>query len=65
MVKLFAGNASLFSTVHNPFLPAEIINNDLIKISEKAYQWEISYYTSTGSYFLTKIKEKSPSKEVF
>ena len=42
IVKLFAGNASLFSTVHNPFLPAEIINNDLIKISEKAYQWKIS-----------------------
>ena len=36
-------NASLFCTVHNLLLSAEIMNNDLIKISECAYQWKIPF----------------------
>ena len=43
VVKLFADDASMFSSVYNPLLPAEIMNNDLIKISEWAYQWKMSF----------------------
>ena len=32
-----------FSTVHHYLLSAEIGNNDLIKISELAYQWKMSF----------------------
>ena len=70
IVKLFAGNASLFSTVHNPFLPAEIINNDLIKISEKAYQWEMSLNSDPTKQaqeviFSRKLKKRVRPKKFF
>lgn len=35
-VKLFADETSLFSTADNPVLSIDIMNNDLIKISECA-----------------------------
>ena len=39
VVKLFADDTSLFSTVHNPTSSAKILNDDLSKISEWAYKW--------------------------
>ena len=39
VVKLFADDTSLFSTVHNPTSSAKILNDDLSKISEWAYRW--------------------------
>ena len=43
LAKLFADDASLFSTVYNPSLSAEIMNKNLIKISKWAYQWKMSF----------------------
>ena len=43
VVKLLADDTSLFPTVHKPLISAEITKNDLIKISEWTYQWEISF----------------------
>ena len=40
--KLFADDKSLFSTIYNPLLSAEIMNKDLVKISKWAYQWKMS-----------------------
>ena len=42
LAKLFADDASLFSTVYNSLLSTEIMNKDLIKISKWAYQWKMS-----------------------
>ena len=41
--KLFADDKSLFSTIYNPLLSAEIMNKDLVKISKWAYQWKMSF----------------------
>ena len=41
LVKLFADDASLFSTVHDPTLSAEILNDDLNRISEWAHRWKM------------------------
>ena len=43
LAKLFADDTSLFPTVYNPLLSAEIMNKDLIKISKWAFQWKISF----------------------
>ena len=43
LAKLFADDTSLFSTVYNLLLSAEIMNKDLIKISKWAYQWKMSF----------------------
>lgn len=54
----------LFSTVHNFLLSAEIMSNDLTKISELVYQWKITknqLNEHRRSSFLTKIKENRPS----
>ena len=42
LAKLFPGDASIFSTVYNPLLSAEIMNKDLINTSKWAYQWKMS-----------------------
>ena len=42
LAKLFADDASLFSTVYNSLLSTEIMNKDLIKLSKWAYQWKMS-----------------------
>ena len=41
--KLFADDTSLFSVVHNVNTSAGEVNNDLVKISEWAYQWKMSF----------------------
>ena len=41
--KLFADGTSLFSVVHNANTTAKELNNDLVKISRWAYQWEMTF----------------------
>ena len=43
LVKLFADNTSLFSTVHDPTLSAKILNDDLSRISEWAHRWKMLF----------------------
>ena len=43
LAKLFADHTSLFSTVYNSLLSAEIMNKDLTKISKWANQWKMSF----------------------
>ena len=42
-VKLFADDTSLFSVVFDPISSANILNRDLAKISNWAYQWKMSF----------------------
>ena len=42
-VKLFADDTSLFSVVNDPNISAELLNNDLNKIQEWAFQWKMSF----------------------
>ena len=43
IAKLFADDISLFSVVHNANTTAKELNNDLVKISNWAYQWKMSF----------------------
>ena len=43
LVKLFAEDTSLFSTVHDPTLSVKILNDDLSRISEWAHRWEMLF----------------------
>ena len=43
IAKFFADDTSLFSVVHNANTTAKELNNDLVKISNWAYQWKISF----------------------
>ena len=43
LVKLFADDTSLFSTVHDPTLSAKILNDDLSRISEKEHRWKMLF----------------------
>ena len=42
-VKLFADDTSLFSVVHDSTLSSVSLNNDLLKISQWAYQWKMTF----------------------
>ena len=41
LIKLFADDTSLFSTVYDPNHSAKVLNDDLNKISEWAYKWKM------------------------
>ena len=41
--KLFTDDTSLFSVVHNANTAGKELNNDLVKISNWAYQWKMSF----------------------
>ena len=41
--KLFVDDTSLFSVVHDSTLSSASLNNDLLKISQWAYQWKMSF----------------------
>ena len=41
--KLFADDTSLFSVVHDSTLSSVSLNNDLLKISQWAYQWKMTF----------------------
>ena len=43
LIKLFADDTSLFSTVHDPNHSAKVLNDDLNKISEWAYKWKMLF----------------------
>ena len=43
-VKLFADDTSLFSVIYDVDASSAILNNDLVKIQEWAYNWEMSFY---------------------
>ena len=43
LVKLFADDTSLFSTIHDPALSAKILNDNLSRISGWAPRWEILF----------------------
>ena len=45
--KLFADDTSLFSTVADPNVTANQINNDLHNISTWAYQWKMNFNPDT------------------
>ena len=42
-VKLFADDTSIFSIVHDNDLSTRVLDNDLMKIQEWAYQWKMSF----------------------
>ena len=46
--KLFAGDTSLFSTVTDPNVTANQINNDLHNISTWAHQWKMNFNLDTS-----------------
>ena len=43
LIKLFADDISLFSTVYDPNHSAKVLNDDLNKISEWAYKWKMLF----------------------
>ena len=43
LAKSFSDDTSLFSTVYNPLLSAEVMNKDLIKIRKWTNQWKMSF----------------------
>ena len=43
LIKLFADDTSLFSTVYDPNHSAKALNDDLNKISEWAYKWKMLF----------------------
>ena len=42
-MKLFTGYTSLFSIANCVNTPTSILNNDLLKIQDWAYQWKMSF----------------------
>ena len=42
-VKLFADDTSLFSVISDPTITARLLNNDLEKIQQWAFQWKMSF----------------------
>ena len=43
LIKLFADNMSLFSTVYDPNHSSKVLNDDLNKISEWPYKWKMLF----------------------
>ena len=43
LIKLFADDTSLFSTVYDPNHSAKVIKDDLNKISESTYKWKMLF----------------------
>ena len=43
LVKLFADDTSVFSTVNDPTISAKILNDDLNRISELAHSWKMLF----------------------
>ena len=41
--KLFADNTSLFSTITSPTISSSNLNEDLLKITQWAYQWKMLF----------------------
>ena len=64
--KLFADDTSLFSTVYNLSESANLLNNDLKKISERAFKWkmlfnpDITKQTKEVTFSRKNTKNRSP-----
>ena len=43
IAKLFADDTSLFSVVHDVNTSAKELNDDLIKVNDRAFQWKMSF----------------------
>ena len=43
-VKLFSNDTSLFSIVNCAKASASVLNNDLLKMQDWAYQWKMPFY---------------------
>ena len=54
LIKLFADDTSLFSTLYDPNHSAKVLNDDLNKISEWAYKWKMLFNSD-----LTKQAQKT------
>ena len=67
--KLFADDTSLFSTVADPNVTANQINNDLHNISTWAYQWKMNFNPDTSKQaqvlFSRKVKVTAHPQLVF
>ena len=68
--KLFADDTSLFSTVTDPNVTANQINNDLHNISTWAYQWKMNFNSDTSKQahevlFSRKVKVTAHPQLVF
>ena len=68
--KLFADDTSLFSTVTDPNVTANQINNDLHNISTWAYQWKMNFNPDTSKQaqdiiFSCKVKVTAHPQLVF
>ena len=68
--KLFADNISLFSTVSDPNVTANQINNDLHNISTWAYQWKMNFNPDNSKQvqevlFSSKVKVTDHPQLVF
>ena len=68
--KLLADDRSLFSTVTDPNITANQINNDLHNISAWAYQWKMNFNPDTSKQaqeliFSRKVRVTAPPRFVF
>ena len=43
LAKLFADDTLLFSTVHDPSKSAKLLNDDLNKLSDRAFKWKMLF----------------------
>ena len=68
--RLFADDTSLFSVVRDMTSSANILNNDLLKINNWAYQWKMSFNSDPSKQaqeviFSHKIKKPSHPDLIF
>ena len=62
--RLFADDTSLFSVVRDMTSSANILNNDLLKINNWAYQWKMSFNPDPSKQaqeviFLVKLRNQA------
>ena len=43
LIKFFADDTSLFSIIHDPYTSAQELNHDLKLISNRAFEWKMSF----------------------
>ena len=63
IAKLFADDTSVFFVVHNSNTPAKELNNDLVKISNWAYQWKMTFNPDPGKQAQKVIFSKKLNKD--
>ena len=63
-VKLFADDTSIFSIVHDPNISGIILNRDLDKIHQWAYQWKMSFNPDPSKQAHEMIFSKKINKPV-